>query len=231
MNTAQKLYQLQQIEQEIESGRQSLASLKIQLGNSPALISAREKAASAAARMEELKKEQHSLEWEVEDIRGKLAVAKESLYSGRIRNPKELSDIQQEEKSLETRRNQLEDKVLELMEQSESAAARIKEAQDELAAAEKEWKSQQQDLLGQIEKMTAEIAALAEKQRDARAAVNPEAAEYYSQLKQRKGWPIARIEQGTCCACRISLSTAELQRARGQQLVECASCHRILCIV
>ncbi len=231
MNTAQKLYQLQQIEQEIESGQQLLARLKSRLGDSPALISAREKVASAAAYLENLKKEQQSLEWEVEDIRGKLAVTRESLYSGRIRNPKELSDIQQEEKLLEARRNQFEERVLELMEQSESAAARLNEAKKELAAVEKEWQSQQQDLAEQIKKTTASLAVLGEKQREARAAAGPEAAEYYSRLKQRKGWPIARIEQGTCCACRISLSTAELQRARGEQLVECASCHRILCLI
>ena len=230
MNTAQKLYQLQRVEQEIESREQTLAGLRGQLRDSPALISARENVSSAVVQMEDLKKEQQSLEWEVEDIRGKLKIVRESLYSGRIKNPKELSGIQQEEKTLETRRNQLEDKVLELMECSEKAAARINGARVELAAVEKEWKSRQKDLLAQIQETTAELSCLSEKRAEAQAQVSPQAAECYCQLKKRKGWPIARIEQGTCCACRISLSTAELQRARGEQLVECASCHRILCL-
>ena len=40
--------------------------------------------------------------------------------------------------------------------------------------------------------------------------------------------PWARVEQGICRGCRISLPTTDLQQARSGKLVQCSSCGRIL---
>ena len=47
-------------------------------------------------------------------------------------------------------------------------------------------------------------------------------------LKKQKGTAVAKVEQGVCCGCRISLPSTELQRARSDSLVRCSSCGRIL---
>ncbi|MDI6814491.1 MAG: hypothetical protein QMC90_00160 [Dehalococcoidales bacterium] len=41
---------------------------------------------------------------------------------------------------------------------------------------------------------------------------------------KQRGTAVAKVEQGLCRGCRISLSTAKLQQARSGSLVQCSSC-------
>jgi hypothetical protein len=228
MSIAQKLYKLQEIELEIESNEQVLSRCLGQIGESEALISARAKLSRIEQQIEDLGKEQHSVEWEVHDISTKVAAVREALYSGRIKNPKELTGLQQEEKGLEAKRNKLEERVLDIMEQTENMIAQLVDIKGELKAVEDEWRIKQLELKNQVEMIKGVLDQLKGKHQHILGGIDPGKVDYYYQLKKKKGWPVARIEQGTCCGCRISLSTAELQRARGEHMVECNSCRRIL---
>jgi len=188
----------------------------------------RAKQAKEQQHLEELRRQQHSAEWEIEDLGTKLAAAKETLYSGRIRSPKELASLQHEVEGLEVRRDQLEERALETMEQVELAMDNLTAISNELGASESEWRSQQQRLSAEIEQFKDLLSELESKRQQMLAGIDSQTIDFYNQLKKQKGWAVAKVEQGTCRGCRISLSTAELQRARGEQLVECNSCRRIL---
>lgn len=228
MSIARKLYQLQEIELEIESKEKALAQCLSQLGESRAVAQLRAKQAKEQQHLEELRRQQHSAEWEIEDLGTKLAAAKETLYSGRIRSPKELASLQHEVEGLEVRRDQLEERALETMEQVELAMDNLTAISNELGASESEWRSQQQRLSAEIEQFKDLLSELESKRQQMLAGIDSQTIDFYNQLKKQKGWAVAKVEQGTCRGCRISLSTAELQRARGEQLVECNSCRRIL---
>jgi predicted nucleic acid-binding Zn-ribbon protein len=228
MSIARKLYQLQGFEQEIELKEQALAQCLNQLGESKAVTEAKVKLLNGQQHLEELRRQQHSAEWEIEELETKLAEAKDALYSGRIKSPKELVSLQQEVKGLEAKREQKEERTLEMMEQVELAADNLSALNSELGALEAEWHSQQQRLSAEIEQLKGLISELEEKRQLVLAGIDSQTIDYYNRLKKQKGWAVARIEQGACCGCRITLSTAELQRARGDQLVECNSCRRIL---
>jgi len=228
MSIARQLYQLQEIEQEIESKEQALAQCLNQLGESKAVTEAKAKLSSGRQHLEELKSQQHSEEWEIEDLGARLAKAKDALYSGRIKNPKELASLQKEVEGLEAQLNQLEERTLETMEQVELAATSLNALNSEIEVLEAEWRSQQQSLSAEIEQLKELLSELEEKRQLVLDGIDSQMIGYYNQLKKQKGWAVAKIEQGTCRGCRITLSTAELQRARGDQLVECNSCRRIL---
>ncbi len=228
MSTVQKLYQLQEIELEIESDEKALSRCLGRLGESEAVNRVNSRLQCARQQLAGLEQKQHSAEWQIEDIEAKLMAVKETLYSGRVKNPKELAGLQQEEKSLEAQRDRLEEGALETMEQVEVVTADLAALNSELGELEDEWRRQQQELSVEIERLKESISELKEKQKLALAGIDARTIDYYNQLKKQKGWAVARIEQGTCRSCRISLSTAELQRARGDQLVECNSCRRIL---
>ena len=119
MSVANQLYQLQEIDLELESNEQALNQTANQLGESKAVVATRNKLAQEHQRLEELNRQQHSLEWEIDDLTGKLTTVEEELYSGRTRNPKELTNLQHEIDGLKTKRNQSEDKALEIMDQVE----------------------------------------------------------------------------------------------------------------
>ncbi|MBM4432622.1 MAG: hypothetical protein FJ025_01305 [Chloroflexi bacterium] len=228
MNPARQLFQLQELELEIESDEQTLSHLTSQLGESQTVIKAREKLATEQNRLDALKHQQHDLENEIEDISAKLSTIEDGLFSGRVKNPKELSNLQHEAQGMKAKRSQLEDRVLELMEQTDSAAATITNLSNDLKKLEAEWQTQQQKLSADIEQLKAKLAELKQKRQQLSATIDPKALELYRELRKQKGLAIAKVEQGICRGCRISLSAAELQQARGNNLIQCSSCNRIL---
>jgi len=228
MGVAKQLYQLEEVDLELESNERALQQVTSQLGESQEVVRVRNKLASERQRLEELRRQQHSLEWEIDDIVTKMTVAEDKLYSGSIGSPKELANLQHEVDGLKTRRSQLEDKALDIMEQVELATASVATISSQLKTLEAEWHSQQQKLSTEMEQLKAVLANLKHKRQTLSAEIDPEAVELYHELKEKKGTAVAKVEQGICCGCRISLSATELQRARSGSLMQCSSCGRIL---
>jgi len=228
MSVAKQLYQLQEVDVELESVEQALSQTASQLGESQAVVRTQAELRSEHEHLEELRRQQHSAEWELDDLVNKLAAAEEQLYSGRIKNPKELTSLQHEVEGLKARRDQLEDKALEIMSQVELAEASVTTKSSALKRLEAEWHSQQQQLSAEMERLKAIVSELKQKRELLAANIDPKAVEFYGELKKQKGTAVAKVEQGTCRGCRISLSTAELQKARGGSLIQCGSCGRIL---
>ena len=228
MGVAKQLYQLQEVDLELESNERALQQVTSQLGESQEVVRARNKLASERQRLEELKRQQHSLEWEIDDIATKLTATEDKLYSGSIGSPKELANLQHEVDGLKTRRSQLEDKALDIMEQVELATTSVATISSQLETVEAEWQSQQQQLSTDMEQLKAVLSNLKHKRQTLSAEIDPKATELYHELKEKKGTAVAKVEQGICRGCRISLSATELQRARSGSLTQCSSCGRIL---
>ena len=228
MNVVQQLYQLQETDLEIESGERSLRQITGQIGESETLITARNKLASEQQHHEELQHQQHTTEWEIDDLTAKIKPVEEKLYSGRIINTKELSNLQHELDSFKSHRSQLEDKALEIMEQVELSEASIATASEELKNTEAEWQGQQQQLSADMEQVKALLSDLRNKRQALWGKIDPHITELYQQLIKQKVTAVAKVEQGICVGCRISLSTATLQQVRGGNLVQCTNCGRIL---
>ena len=225
---AKQLYQLQEIDLELKSKERALRQIASQLGESQALVTMRNKLELERQHSEELKRQQHSLEWEIDDLVTKLTTAEEKLYGGRISNPKELTSLQHEVDGLKARRNQLEDELLEIMDQVEVATLSVATLSNELKTMETEWDSQQQRLSAEMEQLKTTLSDLGHKWELLSARFDSQAVELYQKLKKQKGEAVAKVEQGVCQGCRISLTTTEMQRARSGSLVQCSSCGRIL---
>ncbi|HUV56985.1 MAG TPA: C4-type zinc ribbon domain-containing protein [Dehalococcoidales bacterium] len=228
MSIAKQLYQLQELDVELEAKERTLKQIVGQLGENQAVVRVRHKLEAACQHLEELKRQQRFLEGEVDDIVTKLITAENKLYGGGIGNPKELTNLQHEVDALKDRRNQLEDKLLEAMEQVERATAGVATVSNELKTVETDWQNQQQRLSAEMEQLKTILSDLEHKRQLQSAEIDPKAVEFYHELRKQKGEAVARVEQGVCQGCRISLTTTELQRVRGGNLIKCNSCGRIL---
>lgn len=228
MNVAKQLYQLQEVDLELESIKQALSQITSQLGESQAVVRMQNELLTENQHLEELKHQQRSLEWELDDLVNKLASDEEKLYSGKIKNPKELTSLQREVEGMKSRRSQLEDKALEIMSQVEAAEATVANKTSELGRLEDEWRSQQQQLSDEMERLKAIESDLKQRWQSMSAQIDPQAVERYCELRRQKGTAVAKVEQGICRGCRISLSTTELQQVKSGSLVQCGSCGRIL---
>lgn len=228
MIITKQLYQLQELDLQIEADEQSLRQMISQLGESLAVTRARNQVATENQRLEELKKQQHSLEWDIDDITSKINPAEEKLYGGRVGNPKELASLQHEVEILKTKRSQLEDNVLEIMEQIELAESSVASNSNELTKLEAEWQNQQQQLSVKLDELKRAFADLQLKRQQLSASIEAQAIELYEKLRKQKGTAVAKVEQGICQGCRISLSAAQLQQVRSGNLMQCSNCGRIL---
>lgn len=230
VNEARQLYELQEVDLEIEAKREALASVESRLGESAAIVEARAALAKEQERSAELKKAQQLGEWEVEDLRSKVAPLEQKLYSGSVRNPKELIDLQEQVEHLKKARRGCEDRVLDIMAEVEATQTRMDTRIEELKRMEENWLQEQSRLAEEQADLSASLARLEQKREELVSRIDSASLELYQALRgKRQGRAVAKVEQGMCQGCRIVLPWSELQRARiGQEPVQCSSCERIL---
>ncbi len=228
MSVAKQLYQLQEVDLEIESNESQMNQKVGQLGESETIINLQSKLTSEQKRLDDLARQQQSAEWDIDDLTGKIATIEKQLYSGRITNPKELASFQQEVNAFKVKRDQIENKTLEIIDQVELAETNIAAAGNEIKKLEGEWHNWQQQLSAEIDQFKDKVSELRQKRQLLSDEIDPQAVDRYEHIRKQKGQAVAKVEQGICRGCRISLSSSELQQVRGGNLVQCGSCGRIL---
>ena len=228
MGIAKQLYQLQEVDLEIESNEQSLKQVLSQLEDNRVVVQAQTRLASEQQKLDELARQQRSAEGDIDDLVSKIKDFEVKLYSGKINNPKELSSLQYEVEILKNKRNHLENNALDVMSQVEQAEASVAEADSDLKKLETEWQAQQKQLSADVEKIKSDLSELGHKRQLVLDDIDPAAVRVYDRLRKQKGWAVARVEQGICRGCRIALSSSELQQVRSGDLVQCSTCGRIL---
>lgn len=228
MATARQLHHLQEIDQQIKSAEDAIKSKEAQQCESEALITARLQAVAGKQRLDELKKRQHGLEVDVSGLVAKIADSEQRLYGGRIMNPKELTSLQAEVKALKARRDQIENELLQVMDEVENAEKGAVDTADCFNKVETQWRKEQEKLSEEIARIKERLTGLKKSFEAISCEIDAASLELYERLKKSRGEAVARVEQGICRGCRISLSSAELQRARGGALVTCSSCGRII---
>ncbi|MFC1955959.1 zinc ribbon domain-containing protein [Chloroflexota bacterium] len=228
MGVAKQLYHLQEIDLEIESDESQMSQKVSQLGESNTIINLRNKLTSEQKLLNDSAHQQRSAEWEIDDLTGKIATAEGQLYSGRITNPKELSSLQQEINAFKAKRDQIENKALEIIDHVELAETNVAATGNEIKKLEGEWHNWQQQLSAEIEQLKGKLSELKQKRQLLTDAIDPQTVDLYEHIRKQKGQAVARVEQGICRGCRISLSSNELQQARSGNLIQCGSCGRIL---
>ena len=228
MSVAKELYQLQEVELEIESNEQTLRQKTSQLGESREVVRVRTELSSQHQYLDEFERQQHSAEWEIDDLTNKITALEQKLYDGSIRIPKELTNLQHEVEGLKARRDQLENKTLEIMDQVELVEGRVATLNSELKRLEAEWHHQQQRLTVDIGQLKTTLSDLEHKRQLMLAKIDPRIVSFYQKLKGQKETAVAKVYQGMCRGCQISLPVIEVQGARSGSLVQCSSCGRIL---
>jgi predicted nucleic acid-binding Zn-ribbon protein len=228
MVVVKQLNQLQELDLEIESGEQALKQRNLKLGDREELDQAQNKLDVQKQHLNDLKHQQRSTEDDIDDLTSKISAVEEQLYGGKITNPKELSSLQQEVNILKNKRDQKENEALEIMEQAEAAEAIAAAAKSSFARREKEWQQQQQQLAVEIEQLKDRLSDLTQKRAAMTEGIEPQILRTYERLRKQKGQAVARVEQGICRTCRISLSSSQLQHVRSGTMEQCSSCGRIL---
>ena len=224
------LYQLQQVDLEIDAATEALQRVDSQLGDRTVieelLISVEQKRQA----LEKLTTEQRHAEWEAQDRAKKLADVENKLYGGSVRIPKELSSLQQEGELLKQKHREIEDRLLATMVENDARHQEIANDMQEFTRMEREWQGRQAELSKEQASIKATVDTLNQKLQELLPHIERADLEIYQDLRiSKQGKAVARVEQGMCQGCRISLPSNQLQLVRaGNRLVQCGSCQRIL---
>lgn len=230
MSQSFKLYRLQQIDSQIDKAKARLREIEIELQEDSELRQANQNLDKARHFVQDTEKALHRAEAEVQAQRIKFEQTETALYGGKVRNPKELQDLQHESAALKRYQSTLEDRQLEIMltlEQAEaeaqSAASNQQIAQSNYAKKNDLLQKEQAILLGDLEHEENERQATV-------VGILPADLQVYEQLRQhRRGVAVAKVVDRTCSACGSTLNTGLLSAAHSpNQLTRCDTCGRIL---
>jgi len=230
MTLAKTLYDLQQIDLNIQKEQETLDDINRQLGESEALIQAKEALLAEKKHLAETEKQQKDLEYDIDDLRNSIKKLNDKLYGGKEKNPKELVSLEKELEIFKANLRQKEDDLLDLMTEIESVQDKIKIQSERLGKLEEEWRQEQKELTQRQAKVKSRLSELGRTRQTLTSDIAKQTLELYEGIRVRKGQAVAKIEQGRCQGCRLNLAVNELQRARAGDLIQCSSCGRILCL-
>jgi predicted nucleic acid-binding Zn-ribbon protein len=148
-----------------------------------------------------------------------------------VRNTKELVNLEQEAAMLSKQVSAREDGLLDLMGATEAARAALDSAGKRLSQVDNSWKEEQGQLLKEQAGLKQELESLSARRTDLVSEVEDTLMEVYTQAKVKgKGKAVARVEQGRCQGCYISLTVNEMQRVRdaAKGVIHCSNCGRIM---
>jgi len=230
MNLSGKLYRLQQIDTLHDQTMARLDELEKLLSDRTQVTQAEVECKNAEETLQVEHKKLRQAEDNVRDQRIKIEQDESALYSGKMHNPKELQDLQNEVSSLKRYLTTLEDRQLEIMISTEDVEAASKKAKDNLDQVQARMIEQNAGLNAEKTSLIKDKERLEVERQVASNALSSQELDLYNQLrKTRRGIAVARVVDRTCTACGTTLTPALVQAANSpSQIVRCSSCSRIL---
>jgi len=230
MKRSHLLYRLQTVDLEIGHGKRRLEEVEAGLGESQELRQARRALQKAEDELNRWRTTLRDLELEARSLATKIASVEERLYSGRVSNPKELANLQNEVSYLKRKRGELEDSQLEAMVEVEEHEAEVDSQKASLARIWAEWTEAQKQLTEERGELEERLAYLKRERVESEKTIRAEDLALYEELCSRKGGQAVALLKGEVCqACRMALPSSQVQQARsGDPPSLCSSCQRIL---
>jgi len=230
MSKVLNLYRLQKLDSHVDKIKKRLVQIDRLLNDNirvkktkNALVKAEKNAKTTRIKLKQI-------EDKVEAKKIKRKLVQNSLFSGKIKNPKDLQDLQKESEAIMRYISQLEDEQLEAMIEHEEADENEKQAINRLNKAKAMTAEENASLLGEQLGLREDFERLLKEREAVIGAVTSGDLNLYDQLRSRKrGIAVAEVTDGGCSICGQALTPSDQQRIRSaNQLVFCPSCGRIL---
>jgi predicted nucleic acid-binding Zn-ribbon protein len=230
MSQVRNLFNLQQIDTQLDQARDRLGEIDAALNDSSAVRKATTRLNIAEDALTKARLALKRAEQNVQVQQEKIEKNQKALYGGSVRNPKELEDLQMESGALARYLSVLEDRQLEAMIVFEDADSEHQQAEQNLAKVKQETAAQNSDLSVEQESLLTKVEDLEGQRQTALKTITPDLLASYDRLRQtRFGVAVTGVRDGSCGACGSVLNTAQAQEARSpSKITHCDTCGRIL---
>jgi predicted nucleic acid-binding Zn-ribbon protein len=224
------LFRLQKLDTLIDKHQLRIAEIKQILSRDQRVRKATALLEKAQAQTKEIRIQLRQLENKVKDLRIKRETTQASMFSGKIKNPKQLEELQMETEALKRYINQLEDEQLEIMIAYESAEDTEQKAEKRLNQIKATTIQENAEMQGERKMIEANQERLLREKDAVLQSIPPENLTLYQRLRKAKyGTAVAAVTDGGCSICGQALTPADQQSIRASnRLVFCPSCGRIL---
>jgi len=229
MSAALGLYRLQQVDSQMDKIRTRLDAIRETLENDVELRAAMDAVSSSDSAHKSASSLVKESEAEVEKQRIKLEQTESSLYSGQVKNPKELQDLQMDVASLKKHLTTLEERQLEAMVSAEETEKALSDSKDKLEQVRSNLKNQNVDLTNESIVLNKDLESLESERKAVVGELAESALGIYEKLRQQKrGIAVASVMDKSCSACGTTLTQSQHQSARSAELFICPTCGRIV---
>ena len=230
LTTLRQLYDLQELDWEIDQLHGQLASVESRLRDNGVLTKARAEAVELEGEIQQIRRQHTRQVQEVQQLQENVRLLEERLYGGSVRTPKELESLNMELVHAKDQSEQLEEGLLTLMIGLDESEELMTKGKDYLAHLEAAWVETRATLTTEQATLEEQVLHFNVKRQQITKDIPPELFGQYQKLRQsRQGYAVAKVERGMCLGCRLTLPTHELQRVRtAKDPVVCSSCGRIL---
>lgn len=230
MNPSHSLYRIQKLDLKLHAQRQRAKEIDAELANNEAVQQAEQAKQAVEQRLRPEEARVTDLNLELQTIAAQRKQFSAQLYGGSVSNPKELQDIEHKIDALTRRQSELETALLETMMVVDDLKAQFDAAAARLAEAQAAHASEHGALLEERQQVRTEIRQLKAQREKLVAETDAEALALYDEMwHPKQGRPVAVMEGDRCQHCGVSQTEVVAQRVRrGQEIVFCANCGRIL---
>lgn len=225
-----KLFRLQQIDSQIDELRARLNQIEIEIKDDVVLRNAEKNAQRTEKELQESRKLLRKADDNLQKQKIKIETTESTLYSGKVKNPKELQDLESEAASLKRYLSVLEDRYLEALLNEEELSAEDTSAQKEFLTEEENFAEKLSLLKGEKKKLESDVARLSQERAAIVSSVDEDDLALYEKLRNlRSGVAVSKVTDKACSACGTTLSATLLHAARNpNQINRCETCSRIL---
>ena len=227
-----KLYRLQQIDSQLDAMHIRLKEVEKALNDNRAVVEVEQKLASVSEALQRAKNSLRNAEHDTQQQRIKIEQTEATLYGGKVRNPKELQDLQSESAALKRHLSVLEERQFEAMLSEEELSANYDCVAEEKAQILLDQDHRNRQLGLEREKLINDITRTEHERNAGITNIEPEDLQIYNQLRdKRRGIAVSKVVDRACSACGSTLSAVLLNSAHSpNQLSFCETCGRILYI-
>lgn len=230
MSRSAMLFRLQNIDSQIHNINNRIVEIEKLLKDKKILNNAENQVLITKEKLADNQKTLRAAENNVKDQQYKIENTDKDLYSGKIQNPKELQDLQNESAALRRYLEVLEDRQLEAMIAVEEAEINYQEAQENYVKTKSNKQDQHISLSNELSNLNDDLERLHVERNAVIQTVNKDDLDIYENLlSSRRGLAVVAIIDRTCGACGTTLPPAMIQSAQSpSQIVQCHSCKRII---
>lgn len=229
MSRAGALRRLQDADDHLAQLRTELATVEAALRGDSELERRRDAAGVAQQTHTSAEDAAAAAEAELAALQKRVRDLDRRLYGGSVHNPNELLEMQHELEALRSRKNDVEERTIALMETAEAASTEEHSAARALATREAERSDELGPLQQRRDSLNNDLAEAAANRKAIAEGIPRADLALYERVAARRHPAVVPLIGDSCGGCHLPVSIEERRAVRTSDgIVQCSNCDRIL---